>query len=518
MSQPRTADLAAHLELVEQNITLTLQQIDHNFAACHNTVATKLLPRIDKFSDLSRQIWISSQAWLSFFQSLESSQKASIPLPPSPTETSNTPDRSARVELSTRLEYSHAPSYRSDLSKMASNVPVSAQVGGGHGRSLLSAIEPSLVHTPVKPNLPRSIIGDSASNSAASPAIHSAIHADSANYDPSQISNTSGIISIDPPSLHFRSLHMNNSILRGTPMKARPPKITSTPRLLQQVLTAATKAKFTNKNKRQTSTPRNDPHALFDVATPFSDASTSDDDDDGVGRRHPGKFNNNSNKHDSLNDVDQSNDHYLAMNSPPVTLQFTMPIAKTPGRTAVDAILEEMSPVSNSPSNTEFLTRIQETTMKGKNERGKAMANMDSSLFGPSTTAAAGPLGDLDANNPNMDIKVDSEYRSAENSPRPMRKSNRWSPELSSTPMPFGRPQPPKFTQHNETPFGMSATNDQSQISNIPSSAIANVKTTMMDVDIDIDSKETLSKETDSLPTFDLSLFPGAFQVSILFY
>jgi hypothetical protein len=55
------ADLAAHLELVEQNITLTLQQIDHNFAACHNTVATKLLPRVDRFSDVSNKIWEGSQ-------------------------------------------------------------------------------------------------------------------------------------------------------------------------------------------------------------------------------------------------------------------------------------------------------------------------------------------------------------------------------------------------------------------------------------------------------------------------
>jgi hypothetical protein len=54
-------DLAAHLELVEQNITLTLQQIDHNFAACHNTVATKLLPRVDRFGDISSSIWEGSQ-------------------------------------------------------------------------------------------------------------------------------------------------------------------------------------------------------------------------------------------------------------------------------------------------------------------------------------------------------------------------------------------------------------------------------------------------------------------------
>jgi hypothetical protein len=61
MSQSHSADLAAHLELVEQNITLTLQQIDHNFAACHNTVATKLLPRVNKFGDISIKIWEGSQ-------------------------------------------------------------------------------------------------------------------------------------------------------------------------------------------------------------------------------------------------------------------------------------------------------------------------------------------------------------------------------------------------------------------------------------------------------------------------
>jgi hypothetical protein len=135
---------------------------------------------------------------------------------------------------------------------------------------------------------------------------------------------SSRLSSMAPPSLHFQSLNSpSRASTHATPMKARGPRPAGTPSLLRKVLLS---------NQRKT--PKIDHHALFDAATPYSDASS---------------------------DVESSTDRFLQMNSPPVTLQFTLPANKTPGRTAVDALLEEMSPISNTPSgaSARFLTRLQ---------------------------------------------------------------------------------------------------------------------------------------------------------------
>ncbi|RKP27775.1 hypothetical protein SYNPS1DRAFT_26596 [Syncephalis pseudoplumigaleata] len=627
MSQPHAADLAAHLELVEQNITLTLQQIDHNFAACYNTVATKLLPRIDRFGDVSNKIWEGSQAWLRFFESLESSQKASIPLPPSPTETTNTPDRSAREELSTRLEYSRALSHRTDATQ---STPTGAA-------DAMDEDKPSITHTPANYDHSLSMDDEHADehgHEASAADLAGRARPQPAQYPPSQMSHSTGITSMDPPSLHFRTLHMNNSTLRATPIKARAPNMASTPRLLRQVLTATASIQ---QRKRQTMTPRRDPHTLFDVATPCSDATTTDDDEDdddddgGMGTAYPRK----KAKANESEEVDNSTDRYLEMNSPPVTLQFTLPIAKTPGRTAVDAIIEEISPASNSPSNTEFLTRIQETATLNKGGRGAAAAGqshdnlfessvgMGGSLFGrvnaqhggnsssnqskPSDSVSDLPsfvrrqqqqalkeksasdvqqghagssiapgqsleqfvtdIDDIDAllampgtpvvesarkqlqridqmpdRPPNPlfveparnDVKQEQQHVAKDDdsmsieeqshamgdpAKHPNHRSGRWSPELSSTPMPLRRPQPPQFAQHKDTPFGVSLINEQSQLSNIPSSAMVPAKTATMEVAsraqpaVGSSQASSLSSSgMEAVPAFELSLFPTAFQ------
>ncbi|RKP11045.1 hypothetical protein THASP1DRAFT_27144 [Thamnocephalis sphaerospora] len=134
--------------------------------------------------------------------------------------------------------------------------------------------------------------------------------------------------SMDPPSLHFRSLHTANASMRGTPIKARAPKTAGTPKLLKQVLMS-----------NQRGTPKVDHHALFDATTPYSDAST---------------------------EMENDTERFLQMNSPPVTLQFTLPQSKTPGRTAVDALLDDMSPISTSPfgASAQFLTRVHEMSTR----------------------------------------------------------------------------------------------------------------------------------------------------------
>jgi hypothetical protein len=58
-------DLTARLEKLEQNITLTLQEIDHNFSACQYKVTTKVLPQITRFACVSEDIWENSKVLFS---------------------------------------------------------------------------------------------------------------------------------------------------------------------------------------------------------------------------------------------------------------------------------------------------------------------------------------------------------------------------------------------------------------------------------------------------------------------
>ncbi|CAG8486001.1 12789_t:CDS:2 [Acaulospora morrowiae] len=64
-------ELTARLEKLDQNITLTLQEIDNNFSTCQHAVTTKILPQISRFAEISEDIWENSKLWWSFLESLD---------------------------------------------------------------------------------------------------------------------------------------------------------------------------------------------------------------------------------------------------------------------------------------------------------------------------------------------------------------------------------------------------------------------------------------------------------------
>ncbi|CAG8492521.1 10464_t:CDS:2, partial [Scutellospora calospora] len=76
-------DLTARLEKLEQNITLTLQEIDNNFSMCQHKVTTRILPQISRFAEISEDIWENSKLWWSFFESLDLSTLNDNSSPPS---------------------------------------------------------------------------------------------------------------------------------------------------------------------------------------------------------------------------------------------------------------------------------------------------------------------------------------------------------------------------------------------------------------------------------------------------
>ncbi|PWY77446.1 DASH complex subunit ask1 [Aspergillus heteromorphus CBS 117.55] len=64
----RPLTLTEELEKLEQSITLTLQEIDHNFSQAHRIVTTSILPVVEQYADSSRDVWQGAQFWKQFFE------------------------------------------------------------------------------------------------------------------------------------------------------------------------------------------------------------------------------------------------------------------------------------------------------------------------------------------------------------------------------------------------------------------------------------------------------------------
>ncbi|OQE41236.1 hypothetical protein PENCOP_c005G00125 [Penicillium coprophilum] len=64
----RPLSLTEELEKLEQSITLTLQEIDHNFSQAHRIVTTSILPLVEQYTEHSRDVWEGSKFWKQFFE------------------------------------------------------------------------------------------------------------------------------------------------------------------------------------------------------------------------------------------------------------------------------------------------------------------------------------------------------------------------------------------------------------------------------------------------------------------
>lgn len=68
MAASRNLTLTEELEKLEQSITLTLQEIDHNFHRAHRIVTTSILPIVQNYAAHSEAIWSGSKFWKEFFE------------------------------------------------------------------------------------------------------------------------------------------------------------------------------------------------------------------------------------------------------------------------------------------------------------------------------------------------------------------------------------------------------------------------------------------------------------------
>jgi DASH complex subunit ASK1 len=68
VASARNLTLTEELEKLEQSITLTLQEIDHNFSRAHRIVTGSILPVVEQYAKHSEAVWEGSRFWKQFFE------------------------------------------------------------------------------------------------------------------------------------------------------------------------------------------------------------------------------------------------------------------------------------------------------------------------------------------------------------------------------------------------------------------------------------------------------------------
>lgn len=78
----RNLTLTEELERIEQSITLTLQEIDHNFSKAHRIVTGSIIPVVEQYAQHSDKVWDGSRFWKQFFEASANVSLSSYEEPP----------------------------------------------------------------------------------------------------------------------------------------------------------------------------------------------------------------------------------------------------------------------------------------------------------------------------------------------------------------------------------------------------------------------------------------------------
>ncbi|KAI4229094.1 MAG: hypothetical protein L6R36_001156 [Xanthoria steineri] len=111
MAPPRNLTLTEELEKLEQSITLTLQEIDHNFSRAHRIVTTSILPVVEQYAEHSKDVWESSKFWKQFF---EASANVSLSGYEEPPEHDETVTEDASATTPSASSYASPSQFRDD--------------------------------------------------------------------------------------------------------------------------------------------------------------------------------------------------------------------------------------------------------------------------------------------------------------------------------------------------------------------------------------------------------------------
>ncbi|RUP43173.1 hypothetical protein BC936DRAFT_137515 [Jimgerdemannia flammicorona] len=301
MATVPTDMVRSELEKLEQNITLTLQAIDHNFARCHQVVSRKILPQVEKYAEASREVParllprspIPTQFWLYFFESLDAPNPSRHSQPPPTTSTS-------------RPFHDTSFSHDADAPNLHDAAVSSTPPSGSHWND-------NIIQSPWE-RLKREI----------------------------DMENMSEISSIAPHARAAKQSAVEMSTPNAKYLNQKNPKTPQSTRLLSKVLNKQHLTQVQAQTQTQNKTQRRDTSALshhtgstslpgagnnrhqgadsiFSLADMDMDMDTSDDGDD----------------------LDAGNPLY----SPPITLQFAIPpskLLKTPARIAAKTIVDDI--------------------------------------------------------------------------------------------------------------------------------------------------------------------------------
>ncbi|KAF9882820.1 DASH complex subunit ask1 [Aspergillus nanangensis] len=130
----RPLTLTEELEKLEQSITLTLQEIDHNFSQAHRIVTTSILPLVEQYADHSRDVWQGAKFWKQFFEASANVSLSGYEEHPNEEDTTQEPtmteDESSenitQSNLSESASYDTPSSARLDINHRADDLELTA--------------------------------------------------------------------------------------------------------------------------------------------------------------------------------------------------------------------------------------------------------------------------------------------------------------------------------------------------------------------------------------------------------
>ncbi|KAI9275718.1 DASH complex subunit Ask1-domain-containing protein [Phascolomyces articulosus] len=160
MSRQTDEEENAELEKLQQEITLTLQAIDENFARCTQIVSQGIIPEVERYSAASKRVWDGLKVWVYFFQHVDNNivhHQTNRPpfsqIPPEPTTDPTPWDR---------LKDKFSPSSQ-DLSRLLQR-PGHAHLPGSHTTATSATL--ARPHARVPTFASSSSTGDSSSTSS----------------------------------------------------------------------------------------------------------------------------------------------------------------------------------------------------------------------------------------------------------------------------------------------------------------------------------------------------------------
>ncbi|KAJ4406522.1 hypothetical protein N0V91_004464 [Didymella pomorum] len=147
MAPNRNLSLTEELEKLEQSITLTLQEIDHNFSRAHRIVTTGILPIIEQYGKHSEAVWEGSKFWKQFF---EASANVSLSGYEAPQDDSIAQDDTQQEET-----YEEDETVTGDVTRQGATTPQRPASSHGEVEDTMTMDSPSMGHS--TPGMPQSL-------------------------------------------------------------------------------------------------------------------------------------------------------------------------------------------------------------------------------------------------------------------------------------------------------------------------------------------------------------------------